>query len=75
MDSERWDSRKDDERTRHFRLLLSQRLDQRIYGNVEFYHSSNPAGPKLYAFSHIWEYPAFQDCGTLLLHNQAVNKS
>lgn len=75
MDSDRWDSRKDDERTRHFRLLLSRSLNERFYGNVEFYHSKNPSGLKLYAFSHIWEYPAFQSCGTLLLHDQADNKS
>jgi len=75
MDSDRWDSRKDDERTRHFRLLLSQSLNQRFYGNVEFYHSSNPSGPKLYAFSHIWEYPVFQSCGTLLSPVHADNKS
>jgi hypothetical protein len=75
MDSDRWDSRKDDERTRNFRLLLSQSLNERFYGNVEFYHSSNPGAPKLYAFSHIWEYPAFKSCGTLLLHEQADNKS
>ena len=75
MDSDPWDSRKDDERTRHFRLLLSQSLNEGFYGNVEFYHSSNPSGPKLYAFGHIWEYPAFESCGTLLLHDQTDNKS
>jgi hypothetical protein len=63
MDSGQYDSRNDDERTQHFRLCLSQHLDLPIYGNVKFFQSENPEGPKLFAFSHVWEYPTFKSCG------------
>jgi len=68
------DSRKEDPRTRDLRLRLSKNLQQSNYGNVEFYHLSNPTGPRLYAFSHFWEYPSFESCGTVWLYNHAYDK-
>lgn len=61
---------------RHFMISLSRMLKDPSYGNVEFvFRNKTGQGEertqKLYAFSHVWEHPAFAGCRIDLPESQA----
>jgi hypothetical protein len=70
MNSDKYDSRAADPHDQHFRLCLSQRLRDPAYGNVQFVYKDGNVegeeGQRLFTFSHVWEHPAFADCGVIL---------
>ena len=69
------DIRTADSHERHFMISLSRMLKDHSYGNVEFiFRNKNgqveERTQKLYAFSHVWEHPAFANCRIDLLDSQ-----